>query len=249
MPIRRMSKLHKVPTLFALTALALSFLGVSVMLAAPSVVQAVEQLPSGPYHRGLVEYSPFLVFPENRPGNAVYRDNDLLFSQEDTTVLDVLRLPGTSNFMYLVRQSDGILTMGAYVKGGGPKPRVTPVGVAIFHAVLIIDGVVYKKMYRTVEEKILDLLPSSKTADGPTPGGPGVLFYHVESASTGEAGDNSIFGLRLHLALPEEERLRNLDYPILNRLPRVDMDWIDGSRIEIRLADGRTEVLSISQFQ
>ena len=33
---------------------------------------AAEQFPSSPTHRGIAKFGAYEVFPENRPGNAVY---------------------------------------------------------------------------------------------------------------------------------------------------------------------------------
>ena len=73
----------------------------------------------------------------------------------------------------------------------------------------------------------MDVLPRSKTADGMTPGEFGLLFYHVSGAETSEQDGQTIyqFNLKLHLLMYEEERLRNLDYPVTNTLPRLKLAW------------------------
>jgi hypothetical protein len=76
----------------------------------------------------------------------------------------------------------------------------------------------------------------------------GVLFYHVASAQRTDDG-NTVFGLRLHLAPADDEPTRHLAYPIMNTLPRLELDWTDANRIRYRLADGREGALSVSQFQ
>ncbi|MCZ6728306.1 MAG: hypothetical protein O7C61_01225, partial [SAR324 cluster bacterium] len=118
--------------------------------------------------------------------------------------------------------------------------------------VIVMEEIVYKKICRIVQDDTIeDLLPRSKTADGVTAGEPGVLFYHVASANTVEQDGRTIyqFSLRLHLLLFNEERLRNLDYPIVNTLPRVKLSWKDDTSVEYQLADGTVEALSLAQFQ
>lgn len=224
---------------------------VAGLLAPAGPAAAAEQFPSGPNHRGIAEFGQYRVFPENRPGNAVYLDNLLVFETRDQTIVDVLPLPVTGRFVYYAKSAQGAPVLGVSVKEGDGKPRVDTVAPGFYHVTMQIGGVWYKKMYRIVEDNILDLLPSSKTADGAVAGPGGVVFYHVASAiRAGEEGQTQDgFGLRLHLALFDDERPRHLNYLVINTRPSVVFKWLDESHIEMGLADGRTEVLSVSQFQ
>lgn len=234
-------------------ALALAALLAAVWLAAvPADARAAEQYPSSPNHRGVAPFDPYLVFPENRPGNGVYLDNRLVFSDPGLTIVDVLPLPVQGRFVYYALEAGGQERLGVSVKPNDAQPRITAVAPGFYHAVMVLDGVVYKKMYRIIEQNILDLLPNSKTADGAVAGPTGVAFYHVATVIREEqedGGGGQSFGLRLHLALYDDERPRHLNYLVTNALPRVKIGWLDDTRLEIGLADGRTEVLSVAQFQ
>jgi hypothetical protein len=212
---------------------------------------AAEQFPSGPNHRGVAPFEPYLVFPENRPGNGVYLDNRLVFESRDQIVVDVLALPAEGRFAYYALDAQGTGALGVSLKPNDAKPRIDEVTPGFYQVVLVMDGVVYKKLYRIIEHNILDLLPSSKTADGPTAGPVGVLFYHVATAirETEDGQTKRGFGLKLHLALFDDDRTRHLDYLITNALPELKITWLDESRVEVGLADGRTQILSLSQFQ
>lgn len=212
---------------------------------------AAEQFPSSPNHRGIAPFEPYLVFPENRLGNGVYLDNQLVFESRERTVVDVLALPAEGRFAFFALNPQGQGALDVFVKGNDAKPRIQELTPGFFHVVMVLDGVVYKKMYRIIDNNVLDLLPSSKTADGPVAGPEGVVFYHVATAirETEDGQSKRGFGLKLHLALFEDERTRHLDYLITNQLPELRISWLDSTRIEIGLADGRTEVLSLAQFQ
>lgn len=222
----------------------------AVLLAAPPA-RAAEQFQSGPNYRGIINFDPYAVFPENRVGNAVYLNNVLLLTLDKETITDVLPLTGDGRFVYLAKDAEGKSHLGVHVLPTDGDPRITPVAEDFYHVVLFLGGVVYKKMYRVIDGNLLDLLPSSKTADGAVAGPGGVLFYHVATADKEQVDgqEKNVFGLALHLALFNDERLRNLNYLIKNSLPRLELKWEDDSRISYRLADGRTEVLSVSQFQ
>lgn len=212
---------------------------------------AAEQFPSSPNHRGIVAFDPYIVFPESRVGNGVYLEERLIFAAPGTAILDVLPLPVDGRFTYYAQDSEGTESLGAFISGGDTKPKVRKITRGVFHLSVSLQGVLYKKLYRVVEGKLLDLLPNSKTADGAVAGETGVLFYHVASTilEDEEGQPKSAFGLRLHLSLFEEERTRHLGYLLVNGLPSIKMSWLDESKIEIVLADGRTQILSISQFQ
>jgi hypothetical protein len=118
--------------------------------------------------------------------------------------------------------------------------------------VLTLGGVVYKKLYRVVQERaIVDQLPISRTADGMTAGHTGVAFYHVAIAEDKGPPGQTVkeFRIGLHLALFADDQVRHLNHGIVNALPRIDLKWLDDQRIEYKLADGRGEVLSVAQFQ
>lgn len=211
--------------------------------------QAAQEFPGDPEHRGVVTVGDYQIFPENRPSNAVYLDNRLAFSVAGETLVQIIPLPQPGRFIYLTKDSDGNARLGAKLSKAEPEPRITAIGESFYHAVMVIDGVVYKKLYRIQNDlSVVDLLPSSKTADGMTLGPGGVLFYHVASAQRTDDG-NTVFGLRLHLAPSDDEPTRHLAYPILNTLPRLELDWTDANRIRYRLADDREGALSVSQFQ
>jgi len=212
---------------------------------------AAEQFPSSPNHRGVAPFDPYLVFPENRSGNGVYLDNTLVFESKDQTIVDVLPLPVVGRFAYFALDAQGQGALSVFVRPKDGKARITPITTNFYQLVVALDGVVYKKIYRIIDHNILDLLPSSKTADGPVAGPAGVVFYHVATTVRDEENGQTKrgFGLKLHLALFQDERTRHLDALIPNDLPDLKITWLDEGHLQITHADGRTEELSVSQFQ
>ena len=203
-------------------------------------------------HKGIVPFGPYQIFPENRPGNAVYLNNRLVVSVPERAIVQVVPLPKEGRFAYLTQNVFGNAELGVYLPPTDPTPKVKKVAEGFYYVVMVIEGIVYKKLYRIVQDaNIVDVLPRSKTADGVVAGEAGVLFYHVAGADTTEQDGRTIyqFRLRLHVLLFQEERLRNLDYPVINTLPRLKLAWKNGSGVEYMLADGRVEVLSLAQFQ
>ncbi len=218
----------------------------------PGTGAASPEFSSDSEHRGVVSIDAFQIFPENRPGNAVYLKNRLVVSLPEQTIVTIKPLPAEGRFVYLSRNVFGNTELGVHLPPTDPAPRVKKIAEGVYYAVMLMEGIAFKKVFRIVQENTIeDVLPTSKTADGITAGGRGLLFYHVASASTTEEDGRTVyqFALRLHLLMYEEERLRNLDYPIINTLPRLKLAWKDDSSVQYQLADGRVEVLSLAQFQ
>lgn len=232
-------------------ALPITLLLAGMALAA-SGAAAGPALPTDGEHKGIVAAGPYQIFPENRPGNGIYLNKQLLVSSPGNTIIQILPMPREGRFVYLTRNEAGRSVVAVRLAASDPPPRLRRLADGLYYAVMVIEEVVYKKVYRVVQDgTIVDVLPRSKTADGITPGKSGLLFYHVAGAETIEQDGKTIyqFALRLHLLMYQEERLRNLDYPVINTLPRLKLAWKNDASVEYTLADGRVEVLSTAQFQ
>jgi hypothetical protein len=214
---------------------------------------ALQEHASNPGHRGIVNLEPYQIFPENRPGNGVYFQGRLLVSLPGETIRHVSPLPKPGRFAYLAADAEGKGRVGVFVQAQDKLNRVNAVGDGFYHATVTLDGVVYKKLYRVMEGRtVLDLLASSKTADGPVAGERGLAFYHISAAiepdpAAGVAEKQ--FSMQIHLVLYDEEQVRHHEFPVLARLPQLTLTWSDPEHITYRLDDGRSEILSISQFQ
>ena len=239
---RGMTTLHSSQRLLILLAL----------LALPLGALGAEQIPADQDHRGIVFFEPYQVFPEKRPGNGIYLRNRLLFTFPGHTIVYLLPLALEGRFVYSAINPGGRAILGVFLLPSDRSPRVTRIAQDFYYAVIVIEEIVIKKMFRLMpNNSIADLLPQSKTADGVTAGVPGVAFYHVSTVERTIQNGRSLnrFGLRLHLALFSEERLRTLDYPVYNTLPSLTLSWADETTLQYTLADGRVEAVSISQFQ
>ncbi len=235
-----------------LSAVPYLMFGFILVGALPPAGVSGEKYPSDLQHKGVVLFEPYQVFPENRKGNAIYLNNRMVFSLPEVAITHIMPLPQEGRFVYLTRNDDGNIDLGIHLPPTDLAPRITKVAEAHYYAVMVIDGVVYKKAYRVLQNNsLVDLLPLSKTAAGLVGGEPGVVFYHISTAQKEEQNGKTVnkFGIILHLSLFDDERLRHLDYPVYNTLPRLNISWVDKSSIQYRLADGRVEVVSISQFQ
>jgi len=231
----------------------LAMLATIMLAGGVSAARAVQEYPSNPTHRGVVDVDVYQVFPENRAGNGVYYQGRLMVSLPPETIRHVMPLPKPGRFAYLAVDAEGKGRIGLLLQPQDKQIRLNAVGNGFYHAIMTIDGVVYKKLYRMVEGRtVVDLLSSSKTADGPTPGERGLAFYHVSAALESDPTAGNLekqFGMQIHVALYDEEQVRHYEFPVYNRLPQLTLSWTDPEHITYRLDDGRSEILSLSQFQ
>lgn len=209
---------------------------------------AAEKLPSGPQHRGLISIGPYQIFPENRLDNGVYLDKQLLLTLNGQTIQDLIPLRAEGRFVYLARDPLGQPRLGAHLAQGEPTPRIVQAAENYFHAVMVADGVVFKKFYRITSTGIEDLLPQYKTADGITSGQIGIIFYHVASAGT-NADEEARYGIRLHFVPLGGGPVRQLGYLIQSPAPSLKLRWISESEFEYSHGEGLSDIITIEQFE
>lgn len=208
---------------------------------------AAEPLSAGPANRGVVNVGSYQIFPENRPGNAVYGENVLLLSLPGQVIQDVAALPAKNRFIYLARQGES-RTVAVRNGANDPPPRVTEVSPGYYFVVTVLDGVAYKKLLRVTGASLVDLLPLSKTADGVTVGPKGLLFFHIGKAEP-RADGTSMYSLGIHFAPFDENRVRHLPEPVQSTQPSLAFKWLDDSRFRFTLADGTATTLSTADLK
>jgi hypothetical protein len=208
---------------------------------------AAEPLPAGPANRGLVTVGSYQIFPENRPGNAVYGENVLLLSLPGQVIQDVAALPAKNRFIYLARQGEN-RTVAVRTGASDPPPRIMEVSPGYYFVVTVLDGVAYKKLLRVTGASLVDLLPLSKTADGITVGAKGLLFFHIGKMEQ-QVDGSSAYSLGIHFAPFDENRVRHLPEPVRNTQPALAFKWLDDTRFQFTLADGTATTLSIADLK
>ena len=76
------------------------FIGL-LLLMLPQGVTAVETFSRDSEHRGIVDLSPYQIYPENRMGNAIYLDKKLLDSHPQRVILNITSIKDTKSYVYL----------------------------------------------------------------------------------------------------------------------------------------------------
>jgi hypothetical protein len=74
----------------------------------PNGIWAVENYLRDPTHRGVIDLSPYQIFPENRMGNGIYLENKLLDSHSQRVILKIVNIKDTDNHVYLYSGLNGV---------------------------------------------------------------------------------------------------------------------------------------------
>jgi hypothetical protein len=74
-----------------------------------NVIWAVESYLRDSTHRGVIDLSPYQIFPENRIGNGIYLEKRLLDSHSQRVILKIVNIKSTESHVYLFRDQNGAL--------------------------------------------------------------------------------------------------------------------------------------------
>ena len=75
----------------------------------PNGIWAVESYLRDSTHRGVIDLSPYQIFPENRIGNGIYLEKKLLDSHSQRVILKIVNIKSTESHVYLFRDQNGVL--------------------------------------------------------------------------------------------------------------------------------------------
>ena len=80
-----------------------------LLLLLPQGIKAVETFSRDSEHRGIVDLAPYQIYPENRMGNGIYLDKNLLDSHPQRVILNITSIKNTKSYVYLYRAQNGVL--------------------------------------------------------------------------------------------------------------------------------------------
>ncbi len=103
---------------------------VITLLTSANTTGAVEIFLRDPDHRGVIEFTPFQIYPENRVGNGIYLEKKLLDSHPQRVILNIVNIKDTDNHVYLFRSAPSKIcwSAGASRDDGVLVPAQLPPG-------------------------------------------------------------------------------------------------------------------------
>lgn len=220
-----------------------SFVLVLSCFAAFSISANENALTVDEEHRGTVQISEqFSVFPEARPGNSVYDAKGKIFSEKGLTVKDAVSVPGGVLFYGVNESEESVLRFS-----GDEENRFELVAPGYWQ---LKTPKWVSKIYRiNAEQKIEDILPTSRTGNGLVYNGKDrVAFFHIFSSkqvedSEGKATREYLF--KIHVLKKDWKERSTLTVILKNSRPSVPLSWVSRKELKYSLSNGESKVLSV----
>ena len=215
-----------------------------------SAAALIEQWPSTDKHRGIVRYGAYVIFPENRAGNALYVQNTMLFSaSHQDTLTAAYPLTGEGNVAYVLRSPTNQLSLKVRLSSKNRLVQLKQLVANFYYVVMVLDRVVYKKILRVQARGVQDLLPRVKNASLPVVGEQGIAFYHIGTYSPKTESTPPLYGFRLHFAPFDNSTVLHSAQNFQFRFAALRMHWQTPTSLQIQSKNRAVQVIPLEQFQ
>ena len=86
------------------------FISIGIMLlTTANPAGTVEIFSRDLNHKGVIEFAPYQIYPENRVGNGIYLGKKLLDSHPQRVIINIVNIKNTDNHVYLYRSLNQML--------------------------------------------------------------------------------------------------------------------------------------------
>ena len=225
---------------------------VITLLTSANTTGAVEIFLRDPDHRGVIEFTPFQIYPENRVGNGIYLEKKLLDSHPQRVILNIVNIKDTDNHVYLYRGLNGVLGLDIVKNDTGEDVRFWKVDPEFYQYSNRTSGT--RRVFRIFEDKIIPLLPNLRTGTGVAASQTHAVFYHItESSNSSDNLTNSNPGwnykFRLHLTRLGQSQLVSLyQINIVDQSLKLKLSWKNEFELIHRKKDGSEEIYNLQKI-
>lgn len=186
----------------------------------------------------------FIIFPAGKMGNSLYRDREHLVSDPDLELFDIKK--SLDGYVYVGRTTADTYKLGYIGNSEESDGRLRTYSGGYYQ--LRVDS--YRKLYRiNNQQKIQDLLPRSRTANGlvVSPAGTGA-FYHISKGESVEDEDGKVrhrVTFKIHIIKPETLERIDLAGGVEDYSYRLKLQWVDENTLQYKLSDGQIHQIDI----
>jgi len=245
LPKNNMQRL-KANTFFVFTAL--------LLLLLPQGVTAVETFSRDSEHRGIVDLSPYQIYPENRMGNGIYLDNKLLDSHPQRVILNITSIKNTKSYVYLYRAQNGVLGLDIVKNDADGDARFWKVDPEFYQYTNRDFGI--QRVFRIFQDKVLPLLTHLRTGAGVATSTNHAIFYHITDSkditrtnSSGQQITQRVYTFRLHLINRNFEKIQSLlNLQVQDVSHRLKLKWVNEYSISYKLSNGKKETVDLRKY-
>jgi len=217
-------------------------------------VGAVQNFSRDSSHRGIVEITPYQIYPENRIGNGIYLNKKLLDSHPNRMIINIVSIKNTKSSIYLYKNQNEVLGLGIVKNKADGEARFWKVDEEFYQYSNPTTGI--QRVFRIFKEKIKPLLSNVRTGSGVTTSPTHAVFYHIidsrEITITNASGEDLIqrnYTFRLHVV---NRRLENIG-SILNLIIKdtsynLKLSWEDEYSISYKLSNGKKQKIDLREY-
>jgi len=224
------------------------------LLTSANTTGAVEIFLRDPNHRGVIEFAPFQIYPENRVGNGIYLGKKLLGSHPQKVILNIVNIKDTDNHVYLYRGLNGMLGLDIVKNDKGEDVRFWQVDPEFYQYSNRTSGT--KRVFRIFEDKIIPLLPNLRTGTGVAASQTHAVFYHISNSKNvtsvnqnGQKTASRVYTFRLHAIKRDLEGTVSLyDLTIQDANYLLKLAWENEYSVSYKLSNGKKHIIDLRKY-
>ena len=215
---------------------------------------AVEIFARDTEHRGVIDFAPYQIYPENRIGNGIYLDKKLLDSHPQRVILNIVNIKNSDNHIYLFRGLNGVLGMDIVKTNGDADVRFWQVDQEFYQYSDRTSGT--RKVFRIFQDQIVPLLPHLRTGTGVATSPTHAVFYHISNSKNvtsinqnGHEITNRIYTFSLHLVKRDLADIVSIsDLPIQDVSYTLKLDWVNENSVSYKLSNGEKHIIDLRKY-
>ena len=224
------------------------------LLTTVNTTVAVEIFLRDIEHNGVIEFTPFQIYPENRVGNGIYLEKKLLDSHHQRVILNISNIKDTDNHVYLYRGLNGMLGLDIVKNDTGEDVRFWQVDPEFYQYSNRTSGT--RRVFRIFENKIIPLLPNLRTGTGVTTSQTHAVFYHISNSKNvtsvnqnGQKTANRVYTFRLHVIKRDLEGTVSLyDLKIQDANYLLKLAWENEYSVSYKLSNGKKHIIDLRKY-
>ncbi|MDG2198216.1 MAG: hypothetical protein P8O70_15315 [SAR324 cluster bacterium] len=185
----------------------------------------------------------FSIFPGEQPNNTVYRDGKLVLQSPSVQWLDLIQIKGTDSWLVSGIDEEGKY-QGHLLLNEKDKLVMTNQGYGVYDILKQETGIL--EIYRTHKGQLEIIKTKYKSVRSPTASLTHLVFAHIRDSR--KERNKQIFEFRLHLIRHDSIEIKSLKLYPKDESAKLEMDWIDKSKIQIRYHDGKTKTFDLKKY-
>ena len=232
----------------------LFFPTVVTILTSANSAETVEIFSRDTNHRGVIEFAPYQIYPENRVGNGIYIEKKLLDSHPQRVIINIVNIKDTDNHVYIYRGFSGALGLDIVKNNTGEDVRFWQVDPEFYQYSNRTSGT--RRVFRIFEDKIIPLLPNLRTGTGVAISQTHAIFYHISNSKNvtsinqnGQKTTKRVYTFRLHVIKRDLEDLVSLyDLPIKDANYLLKLNWKNEHSLIYKLSNGKEYTIDLRKY-